>query len=144
MAGPQFFTPKSVRPSRPRRRFTLIEANKSLPLVKRVVADIVHTHAEASKLQQSIERGTPKAEQSSIQDRLDQAMHRLEDYVDELAEIGCELKDYQMGLIDFIGRHQGRDICLCWKLGEEKIAYWHELESGFAGRKPVTLLSERD
>jgi hypothetical protein len=120
----------------------LNEANKSLPLVKRVVADIVHTHAEASKLQQQIERGAPKGELASIQDRLEQAMHRLEDYVDELAEIGCDLKDYQMGLIDFTGRHQGRDVCLCWKLGEEKIAYWHELESGFAGRKPVSLLRE--
>jgi hypothetical protein len=142
MAGPQFFTPKSVRPSRPRRRFTLSEANKSLPLVKRVVSDIVHTHAEASRLQQLIERNASKAEQSAIQDRLEQAMHRLEDYVDELAEIGCELKDYQMGLIDFTGRHMGRDVCLCWKLGEEKIAFWHELESGFAGRKPVSLLRE--
>jgi hypothetical protein len=120
----------------------LSEANKSLPLVKRVVADIVQTHAEASKLQQQVERNNSKSEQTSIQDRLEQAMHRLEDYVDELAEIGCELKDYQMGLIDFTGRHMGRDVCLCWKLGEEKIAYWHELESGFAGRKPVSLLRE--
>ena len=67
-------------------------------------------------------------------------LHRLEDYVDELSEIGCELKDYQIGLIDFTGRYQGRDICLCWKLGEETITHWHELNSGFAGRKPVSLL----
>ena len=64
--------------------------------------------------------------------------------MDELHEIGCELKDYQMGLIDFTGRHQGRDICLCWKLGESAIAYWHETDSGFAGRKPVSMLEEQE
>ena len=141
MAGPQFLTPKPVRPSRPRRRFTLLEANSSLPLVKRIVADIVRTHGEAAKLQQLLERSSAKS-QSTTQAALEQAMHRLEDYVDELSEVGCELKDYQMGLIDFTGRHQGRDICLCWKLGEDEIVYWHEMESGFAGRKPVALLKE--
>jgi len=139
MAGPQFFTPKSVRPSRPRRRFTVQQANQSLPLVKRVVADIVRTHAEAANLQQQLEHLSVK-EQRAVQGSLEQAMHRLEDYVDELSEIGCVLKDYQTGLIDFTARHQGRDVCLCWKLGEEEIAYWHEMETGFAGRKPVSLL----
>jgi len=144
MAGPQFLTPKPVRPSRPRRHFTLLEANSSLPLVKRIVADIVRTHGDAAKLQQLLERGAAKANQNAVQDKLEQAMHRLEDYVDELSEVGCDLKDYQAGLIDFTGRHQGRDVCLCWKLGEEKIAYWHELDSGFAGRKPIALLQESE
>ncbi|HXE54920.1 MAG TPA: DUF2203 domain-containing protein [Tepidisphaeraceae bacterium] len=142
MAGPQFFTPRSVRPSRPRRRFTLEQAISTIPLVKRIVADIVHTHAEATKLQQQFERGSAGRDQGTIGQRLEQAMHRLEDYVDELSEVGCELKDYQMGLIDFTGRHQGRDVCLCWRLGEETIGFWHELETGFAGRKPVALLKE--
>ena len=47
-----------------------------------------------------------------------------------------------MGLVDFIGRHQGRDVYLCWKLGEAAIAYWHELQTGFAGRQPVSSLQE--
>ena len=142
MAGPQFFTPRSVRPSRPRRRFTLEQANRSLPLVRRIVADIVRVHAEAAKLQQQLERTTRSRDQSALQGSLEKAMHRLEDYVDELSEVGCDLKDYQMGLIDFTGRHQGRDVCLCWKLGEERITHWHERDSGFAGRKPVSLLVE--
>jgi hypothetical protein len=143
MAGPQFLTPKSVRPSRPRRRFTLEQANKSLPLVRRIVSDVVRTHSEASKLQQQLER-VNGPEQAIVQQRLDHAMHRLEDFVDELSEIGCELKDFQAGLIDFTGRHQGHDVCLCWKLDEEKIGYWHEFEAGFAGRKPVSVLQESD
>lgn len=141
MAGPQFFTPKSVRPSRPRRRFTLEQANKSLPLVRRIVSDIVHTHAEAAGLQQQFDRLNAR-DQKSMQQRVETVMHRLEDYVDELSEIGCDLKDYQSGLIDFTGRHDGRDICLCWKLGEESITHWHELDAGFAGRKPVSLLKQ--
>ena len=144
MAGPQFFTPRSVTPSRPRRRFTLEQANATLPLVRRIVADVVRTHRDAAAAQQQFEKAVGTAEQSLVQAKLEQAMHRLEDFADELAEIGCELKDYQSGLIDFTGRHMGRDICLCWKLGEDRIAFWHEMSTGFAGRKPVSLLRETD
>jgi hypothetical protein len=143
MAGPQFFTPKSVGPSRPRRRFTLVQANKSLPLVKRIVGDIVRTHTEAVKLQEEHAFCTPKR-QAELKDRLELAMHHLEDYVDELSEVGCELKDYQMGLIDFTGRHRGHDVCLCWRFGEEKVGYWHECDTGFAGRQPVSTLEEEE
>lgn len=143
MAGPQFFTPKSVKPSRPRRRFTLEEANKTLPLVRRVVGDIVATHAQAVHLQKELEQLGVK-EQPAVQGKLDTAMSHLEDYVDELREIGCELKDYQQGLIDFTGRHKGRDICFCWKLGEETVAHWHETSAGVAGRQPVSTLNEAE
>jgi hypothetical protein len=144
MAGPQFFAPGSVRPSQPKRRFTLEEANRSLPLVKRVVGDIVKTHAQAMKLQHEVERqSTAKQQSSTIQTELDACMVKLEDFVDELSEIGCELKDYQMGLIDFVGRHEGRDVYLCWKLGEEQITHWHEVDSGFAGRQSVSKLHEK-
>jgi hypothetical protein len=143
MAGPQFFTPRSVRPSRPRKRFSLDEANKSLPLVRRITADIVRTHGDAVRIQGDLER-TDAKKRATLQSQLEQAMHLLEDYVDELSEIGCELKDYQTGLIDFTGRHKGHDVCLCWKLGEDKIGYWHEMETGFAGRQPVATLKEKE
>ena len=140
MPGPQFNT-KTVRPSRPKRRFSLAQANSALPLVRRIVADIVRTHGHAVGCQQELERAGKNV--SDAQARLETAMNKLEDFVDELTEVGCELKDYQTGLIDFIGRHQGRDVCLCWRLGEERIGYWHELDAGFAGRQPVTKLEER-
>ena len=150
MAGPQYSAPDSVRPSRPKRRFTLAEANRSLPLVQRVVGDIVKTHAQAMKLQHDIERqGAANGGKNvrpqvapAVQKQLDDCMNKLEDFVDELSEIGCELKDYQMGLIDFVGRHEGRDVYLCWKLGEDRITHWHELDSGFAGRQSVSKLRE--
>ena len=143
MAGPQFLTPQPVFSSRPRRRFTLAQANRALPLVRRVVNDIVHTREQATDLQTRLESAGAK-DQKRIQDDLDVAIDKLHTYLDELTEIGCELKDFQAGLVDFIGRHQGRDIYLCWKLGEETIAYFHELNAGFAGRIPVSTLDERE
>jgi hypothetical protein len=143
MAGPQSLTPQPVFSSRPRRRFTLEQANRALPLVRRVVSDIVQTREQATTLQSHLEKSTAK-EHKRVQQDLDVAIDKLHAYLDELTEIGCELKDFQAGLVDFIGHHQGREVNLCWKLGEEKIAYFHELSSGFAGRIPVTKLDERE
>ena len=125
------------------RRFTLAQANSSLPLVRRIVADIVKTHALASSRRDAVEAATGTRETAIAQQALEMAIERLEDLVDELEDVGAELKDYQTGLIDFIGRHEGRDVYLCWKLGEESIGYWHELDAGFAGRKPIALLREK-
>jgi hypothetical protein len=143
MAGPQFLTPQPVFSSRPRRRFSLEQANRALPLVRRVVTDIVATREEATRLQTRLEAANAK-EHTRVQQDLDVAIDKLHAYLDELTEIGCELKDFQAGLVDFIGRHQGRDIYLCWKLGEERIGYFHELNSGFAGRVPVSTLDESE
>jgi hypothetical protein len=133
-----------VSPSRPKRRFTLAQANKSLALVRRIVADIVHCHQSATDLHEKLESTRSAREQQTLQERLDSETRHLQEYVDELADVGCELKDFQTGLVDFIGRHQGRDVYLCWKLGEEKIEYWHELHTGFAGRQTVASLEEGD
>jgi hypothetical protein len=144
MAGPQSFTPRSVRPPRPKRRFTLSQANSALPLVRRIVGDIVKTHGLVLRLQAEMESAGNARDQASTQTQLDASVGKLEDYVDELGEVGCELKDYEVGLIDFVGRHQGRDVYLCWKLGEEQVGYWHEINAGYAGRQPVASLKEID
>jgi hypothetical protein len=112
-----------------------------LPLVQRIVDDIVKTHGQVTTLQANLASAKQK-DQSAKQRELDRAIELLQNYVDELHEVGCELKDYQTGLVDFLGRHRGHDICLCWKLGEDHIAYWHEIQSGFAGRQPVSILEE--
>src|SRR3954469_9749704 len=144
MAGPKSSTPRPVRPSRPKRRFTLAQANSTLPLVRRIVGDIVRTHGEALKAQSHLEHVPAGTTPQDIQRRLESHLEHLEDFVDELTEVGCELKDYRMGLVDFTGRHLGRDVCLCWKLGEERIGYWHEADKGFSGRQPITTLRETD
>ncbi|HZZ41660.1 MAG TPA: DUF2203 domain-containing protein [Tepidisphaeraceae bacterium] len=142
MAGSQSASPRPVSPSRPKRRFTLAQANKSLALVSRIVSDIVHTHQSVTELHEKLETTKVAREQKPLQDRLESENRHLQEYVDELADVGCELKDFQTGLVDFIGRHQGRDVYLCWKLGETEIQYWHELHTGFAGRQTVSSLEE--
>ena len=144
MAAPQFFTPQRPAASRPVRRFTLEQANRSLPLVRRIVADIVRMHGVAASHRETLEKTTAAKELTVIQKELDAALARLEALVDELSTVGVELKDYQAGLIDFVGRHDGRDVYLCWKLGEERITHWHEISAGFSGRKPVSLLREKE
>ena len=128
--------------SRPRKRFTLEQANSSLPLVTRIVRDIVNTHERVTQLQARLEEAPVAKNASAIQDQLDSAMAELQEYVEELGRIGIELKDYEAGLVDFPGRHQGRDIFLCWRMGEEKVLHWHELHTGFAGRLPISKLEE--
>jgi hypothetical protein len=121
-----------------RRFFTVESANRSLVLVRKVVADIVAAYAELMELRAEAERSDAKAgEHLSLRDRIERAADRMRGLHDELSELGCELKDAVVGLIDFPAIHQGRKVCLCWKLNEPAIAYWHEEDAGFAGRKPI-------
>lgn len=60
----------------------------------------------------------------------------------ELLNLGCIVKDLNLGLVDFYSKHDGKDIFLCWRLGEEKINFWHEVDAGYSERKPVSLLKK--
>jgi hypothetical protein len=60
-----------------------------------------------------------------------------------IESLGVEVKDLDVGLCDFLARHGGRDVYLCWKLGEKRVTWWHELHTGFAGRKPLASAPER-
>jgi hypothetical protein len=143
MAGPQSFTPPSVTPSRTKKRFTLAEANKSLPYVSRILKDVVTVNRTIATQMQKIEKkaGTDR---NSSEKELVICKDRLQSLIEELGAVGAELKDPRSGLIDFIGRHKGHDVCLCWRLGEEKVSFFHEMDSGMAGRQPVAGLDERD
>jgi hypothetical protein len=142
MASAQSPSTPVAKPSRVKRHFTVKQANSALPLVRRIVSDIVQAHDRATALQVQIESASKSAAPAEQQPQLERTLERLQELVDELHEVGCEVKDYSIGLVDFIGRHQGRDVCLCWKLGEAEIAFWHETTAGFAGRKPVSMLEE--
>ena len=61
----------------------------------------------------------------------------LRSTMEELQTFGCELKDPDTGLIDFLSLRNGQEVYLCWRLGEERIAFWHHLHTGFAGRQPL-------
>jgi len=139
MAGSSSLTPKPVTPSRSVKHFSLDEANRALPLVKRIVGDIVKSHQRVNELETALAGASPKT-QPIAQAEMDHLMERMQAYVDELASVGCQLKDPKIGLVDFLGSHEGRDICLCWKLGEERVEHWHETTAGYTGRQPVSAL----
>jgi len=67
----------------------------------------------------------------------DKIAEQLAHTVEEIQKTGCVVKDLEMGLVDFPSQRGGEEVYLCWKLGEARIGYWHGIEEGFAGRKPL-------
>src|SRR4051812_27845252 len=132
----------------PRKKyFTAEEANKALPLVKAIVGDIVRQFRAVSELKQRLsavltEHRRPSSdpyseELAQSQAELEAEESKLEAYIDELTRLGVELKGPD-GLCDFYNIMDGREVYLCWRLGEPEVMHWHELTAGFAGRKPLT------
>ena len=123
-----------------RKFFDLREANRTLPLVSRIVRDVVDANARMREIhleaRQSIENGQTR-EAEALQDRLQELGFERSTYAEELEELGIELKDPNVGLVDFPAMLDGRIVYLCWKLGEEAIDHWHELSAGITGRRPV-------
>ncbi|MBI4353296.1 MAG: DUF2203 domain-containing protein [Candidatus Omnitrophica bacterium] len=113
--------------------FTLKEANQMLPLVRRIVQDILAAGKRFRML--SSELG---AQTENDQEALDQ-MNQLQGLFRELEELGCSYKDWDFsaGLVDFPAVIGGREVFLCWRSDEEKIRYYHEVDAGFTGRKLI-------
>jgi hypothetical protein len=122
------------------RYFTPSHAGRALVLVRRVVDDVVQRYARLVELEEVIER----AEQADMTAQLGAAREELVDTVDhlqlfmeELSQLGVELKDCRRGIVDFPAKHMGRPVCLCWMRSEEQLQYWHECDEGFASRQPI-------
>jgi hypothetical protein len=128
------------------RIFTVAKANSALPLVRRIVADITAEHPRWRDLVARYEltaagarpESGESAEMQALRREIDRAAERINAYIAELEQIGCQLKGFEQGLVDFYGMLQGRVVCLCWQQGEESVGHWHELETGFAGRQAIT------
>ncbi len=124
------------------RIFTVAKASSALPLVRRIVADIAAEHPRWRDLVARFELASagarPETGESKdmqvLRREVDRAAERINTYIAELEQIGCQLKGFEQGLVDFYGMVQGRVVCLCWQLGEESVGHWHELETGLAGR----------
>jgi hypothetical protein len=134
--------PLGLIESRPRRRFTLDAARRTLPLVSRIADDVVRAHAEAAGVHARLSSRPSRELRATLEADLSRAVDRLHRYVDELTELGVELKDYATGLLDFVALHEGREVYLCWRPGEATISHWHELDAGFAGRQPIESFDE--
>ncbi|MEX0777076.1 MAG: DUF2203 domain-containing protein [Phycisphaeraceae bacterium] len=130
----------SHAPKRGKKYFTVAEANRSLPYVGRVVGDIADTYKQAMALRERIDHPQPEDAQDKLRDGYDRTMDRLNDLVDELRQVGVELKDFEKGLVDFPAVHEGREVLLCWHQGEAKVTAWHEADAGYSGRQDVALL----
>ncbi|HEU5169363.1 MAG TPA: DUF2203 domain-containing protein [Gemmatimonadales bacterium] len=127
------------------RLFTLAEAERTLPLVQRIVADLMTEYPRwrAAVSRFELLTGGARAEWGetrelvAARDEVTQHAARINGYLRELEAIGCVFKGFDAGLVDFHSLRDDRPVFLCWKMGEPHITHWHELDSGFAGRQPI-------
>ena len=128
------------------RLFTLQRANSALPFVRRIVDDILAEYPQWKDLVSRYEllaagarsEWGESADMLQLRRQIDTLATRINGYIEELSQVGCELKDRDQGLVDFNALYQGRLVYLCWKSGEASITHWHERDAGVAGRQPVT------
>jgi hypothetical protein len=128
--------------------FTLESAQKQIPRIKKYLLKLQNLKktidAVTSVRIDPIEISHEELIETNI--KLNKEFHKqsYEFYkeLEILGKIGCILKDLELGLVDFYCRFERRDIFLCWKVGEEKIKAWHEIDAGFVGRKAIIDLEE--
>jgi hypothetical protein len=131
------------------RHFTPEEANAALAEVRPLVEAMVEQrrrHVEALERQEELEGrirgnggGIPPAELADTAAEVERLARELARIIDELVGRGVEVKDLDEGLVDFPTLRRGETVLLCWKLGEDEIGFWHSVEDGFAGRRPLPL-----
>jgi hypothetical protein len=131
------------------RHFTPEEANAELVHVRPLVEQLVATrqeHAAALGRQEELEGkirgnggGIPPAELASATAEVDAVARRLARLVAEITSHGAQVKDLDSGLVDFPALHGGETVLLCWQLGEDEIGWWHRVDDGFEGRRPLPL-----
>ena len=113
--------------------FTPAEARRTLPLVKKIVKDILDTSREMRLLAEEL-NGKVESEPD-----IQKLSADIESFLSELEEIGCFFKDWNftMGLVDFPCVIDDREVFLCWKSDEDDIRFYHDVQEGYAGRKPI-------
>jgi len=122
--------------------FTVEEANSLLSNVRPIVHRIQRAHRQLSKFESAAKHAAEGAEfgggGTAGGARYAQVLIELSAGAGELEELGIQLKDYGHGLIDFPSMRDGRVVLLCWKADEgNHIEWWHDVETGFAGRQPL-------
>lgn len=131
------------------RYFTAEEANDALQDVRPLTEELVEHRRALVELQEAQLSMTQRIagnggnveprKLQELQERLDEEVAGIARCVARIHEVGALVKDLDQGLVDFPARREGEDVLLCWRLGEEEIGYWHGLEEGFSGRKPLPL-----
>jgi len=131
--------------ARTKKNYSVSEANAILPLLRSILRDVTELARDLRERHERLARmqSAPrdslgdayKEELQQIQEEFERDQERMREYETEIKSLGVELKDYYTGLVDFPCRMEGRDVYLCWRLGEPEVAHWHELDAGFAGRQ---------
>lgn len=132
-----------ARPAQHRRHFTVAQADRSLVLLKRIVADVILGYQVLFDLQEVLEAAEAHGRTMQIQacrSRLQSAVDKLQDCLNELNEMGVEIRDWALGVVDFPAMADGREVHLCWQFGEPRVMHWHEYDAGDAGRQPIETL----
>lgn len=128
------------------RYFTREEAEAFLPAISIVLRKIQAQRQSIRGVQEEIDalRAQSMGNGHHLHERISTMQHglaarvqELRALIEELQSFGCELKDQDMGLIDFLSLRNGREVYLCWHLGEDGIRFWHELHTGYSGRQPL-------
>jgi hypothetical protein len=124
----------------PKRYFTVEEANAMLVTLRPLVAAMMEARQRIVAAQPDL---WPVLEKDAGNGGSDKASAVLVDFeivhssVKTIKSLDIELKDVNTGLVDFLAEREGRDVYLCWRYDEPKVAFWHDLEAGFAGRQPL-------
>ena len=130
------------------RHFTLSECERLLPEVEGALRDALFHRAEYQRADRELDgsathirmSGGARLNQSAYlasRARRDTSAAALKDAFEKIEQIGALVKDLDIGLIDFLSLYHGREVCLCWKLGEDKIRFWHGVDEGYRGRKVI-------
>jgi hypothetical protein len=130
------------------RHFTLAEAQSLIPQVEPMLRQAIRLKSEYAEAAGELRRFQERLMMAGgvvvdrdraleMRRRSEGAAERLKSALSDVQELGCLIKDLDIGLIDFMTKYRDREVCLCWKLGEDAIAFWHGTEEGFRGRKPI-------
>ena len=114
------------------RLFARDEAERMLPLVRSIVRGMMEDHAERQAL---LDRLDPGEEVGRVRPEIDALTDRLVEGARELERLGAEFKGVELGLVDFPTLRDGQLAYLCWQYGEDRIRFWHSVETGYAGRR---------
>ena len=139
-----------------KRYFTVGEANRMIPVLEETFGRMIQMYTQIRSIYQRLgEAGfapreddfslaPPGASPDVINDRanLKMLVDALREELATLQGAGCLVKSIETGLVDWYAKKDGRDIFLCWQLGEKEVGYWHEIEAGYVGRRPISELNE--
>src|SRR6184192_3586428 len=124
----------------PGKLFTVEEANSLIPRLRPLIKRIVATRQSLFDIQGEIQKARDKAKDDGGSLYGAQYVRLLTIFtsaISEIEEMGVLIKDFRIGLCDFPHLKDGRVIYLCWKMDEDRVRYWHEVDSGFSGRQPL-------